>query len=1366
MSSLREKKKRIDSLSFRLANLNEKDFLESRKLLLEDIDLTENNFEAENPDWKETRMILTEADRTRQIQKITGELAALDISLKDESELKQKTVQDLRNSGCLLSGVHRGHLDCGLDWLMHRSLYSRTSNFASFQSLSSSASALKRRFLTKYRHLYTVSGHSYNPVYCSAFDLTGNFLITGADDFLVKIWDVRKGQLIKTCRGHKNYITLIVVSPDNSLFASACTGGTIRIWKMPDGVCQLVLHHNAPVNWLKFDPATGNLASVGDDGFAMVWDLSKLLDLESAGSPLLQETANRQIKKTNSSSNIQISPSPSGPVIDESDRGIQVNQSSSDFPPTHFPSPVRRFSTPTRDAILSGNEEALAKAIIGLPHLHDFQVSSLENENKKVISLDISPVGNILVTGCDDGVVRIWRLSNSNRFHMKGRFQDLKARLPRMKQDLAHNDYLKFERLANYLLLKLEGHLNPVTDIQINSLGDRILTASTLDGSVRIWSLNSDVTESVHIVLVLADDDMDEARPASIRVRGRNSSANKSKIGIQVYNVCWTCDDAKVVTIFSVPNPNSTPTSNCDITRLKVWHSITGQLLNVIKNISDVASRCLCRHPSDPTILATGGEDGILNVWNIVEETNILKHKLTIESLEHPGTFVPVNIVDISFTADGSHIATTDIVGRFSFFGLEDPDRFANVLSEQYFSSDYNEIMHDNEGNALDIGTQLPVHLAPVGLLTRIDGAVHEVQPIIQSHPEVFSVQEVKQHLKRVHDDIRTLLREQERMFRTFQRIKHTGFQSNSFIGIRKAKESPGSSSKPSISRPFSYRPRQFNYVEFDVEHYQPSSGEESYDSDWNGEEVGPDEEGSGNSDDFGSEEGDGDNGYVGKSDDSEVMATRRSRRKIIEKKKKKELKEIEAKRAKQAKRSKKDSSGLRRSRRHRTYVASYDDAYDEDDLVSFPSPEAVRHARMKAKKQKKAYLDGVDLSQFIEEDEDDEVDFDDHDSRFAKEEEWNAFSDSSDRHRQKKTRGRPKNSSSSQQPPSHKQTKQRNKPVNLNKISRARRNQLPEMYEIGLKLDRTWLQSFTPHESLYAPQIGDHVIYFPQGHKEQLQRFTEDVSPPWNSFPQKWPLVECIVRDITYRFPNDQELRWCNSMIAEVSLAIVGTPSRYNIAVTGQYMVSFVPPRSTRHNAREQLITVTLRNTQLPDFLVLFEIFQRTIRVAWHQGVKISVAYQEIDPENGEVIFKEYPGKVVSLSNSDPEWPNSPWEALEVTWDDNTSSSTVDRINPWEAKAVFSSSSHSLPIGSKFDGNERIRILEELEKLIESSQLKFEPFQYEVDSSVYPEYYCLIALPMYLELIVKRLQSGYYRQVQQSLFPLSLINLRLLLIP
>jgi WD40 repeat protein len=59
----------------------------------------------------------------------------------------------------------------------------------------------------------------------------------------------------------------------------------------------------------------------------------------------------------------------------------------------------------------------------------------------------------------------------------------------------------RLETLASRLLLRLEGHVSAITDIHFSHVGDRVLTASLLDGTVRVWAFSRDFKKSGHIVL-------------------------------------------------------------------------------------------------------------------------------------------------------------------------------------------------------------------------------------------------------------------------------------------------------------------------------------------------------------------------------------------------------------------------------------------------------------------------------------------------------------------------------------------------------------------------------------------------------------------------------------------------------------------------------------------------------------------------------------------------------------------------------------------------------------------------------------------------------------------------------------------------
>lgn len=89
--------------------------------------------------------------------------------------------------------------------------------------------AVPTKFYNKmqlYRHTL---GH-LSAVYCVLFDRTGKYIITGADDLLVKVWSSIDGRLLATFRGASAEIMDIAVNFDNTLLAAGSLDKILRVW--------------------------------------------------------------------------------------------------------------------------------------------------------------------------------------------------------------------------------------------------------------------------------------------------------------------------------------------------------------------------------------------------------------------------------------------------------------------------------------------------------------------------------------------------------------------------------------------------------------------------------------------------------------------------------------------------------------------------------------------------------------------------------------------------------------------------------------------------------------------------------------------------------------------------------------------------------------------------------------------------------------------------------------------------------------------------------------------------------------------------------------------------------------------------------
>ena len=288
-----------------------------------------------------------------------------------------------------------------------------------------------------------------------------------------------------------------------------------------------------------------------------------------------------------------------------------------------------------------------------------------------------------------------------------------------------------------------------------------------------------------------------------------------------------------------------------------------------------------------------------------------------------------------------------------------------------------------------------------------------------------------------------------------------------------------------------------------------------------------------------------------------------------------------------------------------------------------------------------------------------------------------------------------------------------------------------------GTDVDREWLQSDAQTAHQYCPQVGDRVVYFPQGHSALLSEFpARDRLLPWNSFNVRYPAVECTVRDIKFSFPPTAELRRCKSVVATINLVILRTPEKWKLhAHSGSMQVDFAVPRVSRHKENpEHSFSVDIRNwDDVPDFIVPYHLFAKALKCPWRAGMEITADYKATDEElekTGEGVV-QYRGRIVALSESTPDWPQSPWEALEVLWD----TGDEQRLGPWEATLIVDQGSalyHELQAPSflppHINETEATRIEKEIGLLMTEKEEDYSPFEYAVDPEVFPNYYSTVS--------------------------------------
>ena len=128
------------------------------------------------------------------------------------------------------------------------------------------------------QYLRTFRGHR-SAVYCVLCDFKNRYVVTGADDRLVKIWSRNTGYLLRTCRGHQGDITDLAISMDSELLVSASNDSTLRVWKLDEGKLGecLSVHneHTKPITSVRFcthPRSLHTIFSASEDGACKAWD--------------------------------------------------------------------------------------------------------------------------------------------------------------------------------------------------------------------------------------------------------------------------------------------------------------------------------------------------------------------------------------------------------------------------------------------------------------------------------------------------------------------------------------------------------------------------------------------------------------------------------------------------------------------------------------------------------------------------------------------------------------------------------------------------------------------------------------------------------------------------------------------------------------------------------------------------------------------------------------------------------------------------------------------------------------------------------------------------------------------------------------
>ncbi|KAF9111683.1 Bromodomain and WD repeat-containing protein 3 [Mortierella sp. AM989] len=536
-----------------------------------------------------------------------------------------------------------------------------------------------------FQELVVMNGHRF-PTYCILFDRTNSRIITGSDDYLIKIWSAQTGYLLFTLRGHSAVVSFMDLSTDNTMLATASHDGIVRVWDvkssapiavLPTGTNPRSRKHLTTVSFSPSPiPQIRYLIATSIDGYTWVWKYDRdtkkfqtpptMLDCKTFNDSKLKcstwNLTGSQFAVAGTDLFIRVfSTIQEGPEAIKSGKRRKSYEKSKIGQEGTADGP----SCSSNSAGGSSSSSNFSKQNWGNPVL----IAQLDGHSGVVTSLSYSRHGNRLLSGSVDGFVRIWKYDQQSK----------------MWTSMAID--VRDEHTQADATITAARHMMP-SPVTGPSLPNPFLVAPPSVSNITGTEANN--TDSEMNESITASQNQDGDHPgAGTDSRPAETSAEDSRI-IPTMAI-WSLDDSTVILTTTLGE-------------IKIFDSTTGGLIHTLKgHVRGSSIYVVDVHPYDKHIMMTAGYDGQVILWDIAKGIKL-----------NSWTYTEHEFLDGRFSPDGLMFAVTDQEGKCILFGAGmNPDdyRDARSFAEQTFWSDYAPVRYDADHNVVDDTTQIAPHL-------------------------------------------------------------------------------------------------------------------------------------------------------------------------------------------------------------------------------------------------------------------------------------------------------------------------------------------------------------------------------------------------------------------------------------------------------------------------------------------------------------------------------------------------------------------------------------------------------------------------------------------------------------------------------
>ena len=1071
--------------------------------------------------------------------------------------------------------------------------------------------------------------------YCAVYNKKGDKLVTGADDWLVKIWNARNGGLLASCRGHTEPISIVEVCPRDYLVASGSLDKDVRTWKLESGEPVSVLKgHFMPITVVLFNPAKPwILASASEDGTMRLWHAYKHSGEQNAAV-------------------FDVHGMVSGPQaaadndIDRNGNENENNENDTTTNNNNINNNNNNNNNPPEDQHEQRQQQVHGR---GRPRTRLTRVSTLS------FNCD----GTALIGGTDTCAFTSSRLFCYD-FDLSKINDEAAGKAPSIHAMRAYD-------MPSNGTSPRATHTHDVDVTKFSNTDPRTFISGSSDGYVMCWRMPPKPADGDGMIALSTKNASVDKRVRCVWKTQSECWREKCMDGngdiqrpFEVLQAVWTKDDKYVIATFA--NAMRTAEGDGASPLVEFFHSYSGESEGIIGHNSHAKTIVTLEpHPFYPEIYLTGGYDGQIEMRCIGGLTKSMR------------TFRPefngIKIVELHWNPDGLSFVASDVIGNCYLFGVGDNKRYLTQKKEQFFSVEFvpeSAIARDEHGVAR-VYQDPPANLVYGETLFERYSFGSEV--LCDQMGDPYSAPFVDAFKKG------------ENLEKYFCAIPPNPSE-REFEGVWNRRDGCKHSSMVQLMISNRYNLNEFvlgddPVLENDDEVDDPDDVERDPDiiiSDDDDDDDDENENDAAMDDLRGLEDSENANASDDDEDDDWGVTTRR------------------------------------RTRRRRA-----------DNRVRI---EAAENRRRLRRAGRRSYVES-------------ETDTDE-------EEEYESDGDAEDEEEEARLRTRRRQNS-----------QQLNSESEENEAEEEDRRPGRLTFVMGpaKRSDQcfSWLLREFQGYGCYVPQLGDSVMYIPQGHEEFLDAMEDTLScRVWEEKEDVRFCEPCVVSDLKYIINTSNGSR------------ITDAPYETICEVT----LRFADPRSANFG---ETFSLKLPRLSVPDFIVCVDRFTDAREQKWKandQNVFCLWDWEIEDEEHPGNFGTWWHGEISSVVKNEGRWRGSPWNNLRITYS-NQANETVTHCF-WElfdaddklrwrraAEARQRNRASDCLLGPALSTEVTRALTQKVEKLIANDRF----LAYVTDASCDDVYlreslgvnanYCkIVPLPMSLERIKHRLKGRYYRQL------------------